>query len=260
MNKYFDERGQAALMDSLFFLAIVAVVCTGLFFFTVNYGKSMEQQVNAFYSRDFAADSLKVISYVNVMRNGDDIFTADPNPSFGDPGVNAASKEYDYLLALMKEDYSDKKEFSCTTKQAIKSTLSSVLKPFDNSIDYGYYLFRFSEQKYLFLMLAVHKCTGPGCKIKGSDDYVVSREYYFCAPQSRDVLEKYVFPYVGQVDTSIGKVTFKEPDTSTGSQGTPFIMGLSMWVAKDLNVFNDLNQVGDNFNCATVEVCPAFTS
>jgi hypothetical protein len=244
-----NQRGQAALMDSLFFLAIVSTICTSLFFFMVNYGGQVDKQVSSFYSRDFAADSLKVVSYINVLRTGDSVFSS--------PDIS----EYDYLLAMMKEDYADKKEFSCETRKSAASTLQSVLKPFDDSIDYAFYLLNESQTEYLFLLLAVHECSDPAaCKVSKADtDYtdIVKRKYYYCKPQSKDILEKQVFPLAGQVDSSSGKVTFTQP-TERNTQGIPFIMGLSMWVSKDILVLNTL-QTNKEFNCVLIDLeaeCP----
>lgn len=250
---FIDQKGQAALIDSLFFLGIVSVICTSLFFFTINYGSTMERQVNSFYSRDFASDALKVVSYINVMRNGNDVFS---NQLF----LEDASKEYDYLFALMKEDYSDKREFSCQTRRAIKSTVSSVLRPFDDSFDYAFYVFRQSDNKFLFLMMAVHECSDPQCTEKNQNiDYasLIERKYYYCAPESKDVLEKKVFPYLGQVDTSIGKVTFSEPGSNDDTKGIPHVMGLSLWVSKSLAVLNNLSSPDSEFNCVEIpQSCP----
>jgi len=244
-----NSRGQAALMDSIFFLMIVSTICTTLFFFMVNYGGQVDKQVSSFYSRDFAADSLKVVSYINIVRTGDSVFAA------------ADNYEYDYLLAMMKEDYADKKEFSCETRKAAASTLQSVLKPFDDSIDYAFYLLNESQTEYLFLMFAVHECTDPAvCKQSGANvdlSEVVRRRYYYCKPQNKDVLEKQVFPYAGQVDSSVGKVTFTQPETRD-TQGIPFVMGLSMWVSKDITVLNTL-QTNREFNCILIDlesICP----
>ncbi len=253
---FINQKGQAALIDSLFFLGIVSVICTSLFFFTISYGNSMERQVNSFYSRDFASDALKVVSYINVMRNGDDVFT---NQAL----LYNSSKEYDYLFALMKEDYADKKEFSCPTKRAIKSTVSSVLKPFDDSFDYAFYVFRQSDNQFLFLMMAVHECSDPACANKSAGiDYssLVERKYYYCKPALKDILERQVFPYVGQVDTSIGKVSFSEPGASDASSGLPHIMGLSLWISKDLVTLNNLGSPSSEFNCEVIpDTCPQQT-
>ena len=110
-----NSKGQAALMDSLFFLAIVSAVCTTLFFFTVNYGKQLDSQINSFYSTDFAADTIKVVSYINVLRTGMSVYDAD------------GLVELDYLLAMMKEDYGNKRVF-LQNKKAIASTFNSVSK------------------------------------------------------------------------------------------------------------------------------------
>lgn len=248
-----DCRAQAALTDALFFLAIVAAITAMLFFYMTSYGNGMNEQLDAFYTKDFAADSLKVITYVNVLRDGTEL------QKHIDGAYGGDAPQFDYLLTLMKEDYSDTQEFSPQTISAIALTLNSVLKPF-SSVDYSFYLLSESEKKFLFLMLSVH--TGvltpddPEKKKYSVDD--VKRVFYSCKPINQDVLSKHINSYVGQVDQSKGKISFLDPDV-TDSLGRPFIIGLDVWISRDLPVIKDLGdqltQPGKDFNCSVIMSC-----
>ncbi len=240
-----DSRAQAALMDSLFFLAIVSTICTLLFFFAMNYGTVLEKNINSFYSSDFAVDSLKVVTYVNVLRDGNDVYSIIPNEN----------PQYDYLFTLIKEDYADTKELKPTTKRAIKNTLSAVMRPFEESLDYSFFIMNEDTNNFLFLMFAVHDYnTG----IFDEDDETKSNldlKYYSCNPQKKDLLAKEILPNVGKVDSSISKITLFELGES--GSGKIFVIGLHLWISKDYSALNLLTHGtdadGTNFNCVEIE-------
>ena len=252
-----NQSGQAALMDSIFFLTIVATICTSLFFFTINYGLQMESQLNSFYSSDFANDALKVITYINVARDGSSAL------SLAASGV----KEYDYLLALIKEDYANEaqtpKHLTQRTIKAIATTLNSVLKPFEGSLDYAFYLVNESDTKPLALIMAVHKkTTSVGsnssssalCEDLKNGEGFVCRNYYYCLPSAKETLAKKIYPYVGQVNTALARVTLVDWASSGDSTPHAFQMGLDVWVSKDLNILSNLDapaQIAD-FNCSLI--------
>ncbi|MFA6268937.1 MAG: hypothetical protein WC652_03935, partial [archaeon] len=201
--KFLNERGQAALVDSLFFIAIVSAICTGLFYYAINYGLGSESLLNSFYSSDFAMDSLKVITYVNVMRDGSAVSLNSP----------VEFQEYDYLLALLKEDFAQNKLIGEGSRKAIANTLYSVLKPFDDSIDYAFFITKegttVGEAKFIALIIAAHvpgPVTGAGdyCEPNTTNCYSIKRVFYSCDPTEKTVLEKYIFPNVGKVDSAMG--------------------------------------------------------
>jgi len=160
----------------------------------------------------------------------------------------------------MKEDYADNQEFSSETTRAIALNLNSVLKPFDDSIDYSFYLLSEGESDFLFLLLAVHQgeqsLVDPDKK-KYETDYV-ERVYYTCQPLNQDVLVKHVTPFVGEVNQSKGKISFVDPGISDSS-GRPFIIGLDVWISKELPVIKDLDPkstfAGQDLNCSRIITC-----
>lgn len=252
----FNQKGQAALMDSIFFLTIIATICTTLFFFAINYGSTTSDQINSFYSRDFANDSLKVVSYINVSREGKSL-----------DEINASNDyaQLDYLLALIKEDYADKQEISEKTTTAIARTLNDVMLPFDSAIDYAFFMVNESDEDYLFLLLATHQCDetidldndglqdciDPNVE---RDDDLIQRKYFYCEPLDNQVLEKQIYPKLNKIDSAFGKVTFSESFESQ-SQGRPFVLGLSVWVTSDIPELKEDNLTNSSdFNCSIVDI------
>jgi len=264
-NKHvLGSKGQAALVDSLFFIAIVAIVCTGLFYFTINYGTSTETLLNSFYASDFSMDSLKVISYVNIMRDG----TGVSSQTVKNAGANPA--QFDYMLALIKEDYARNGEISFQTKKAIANTIHSVLKPFDDSTDYVFYIKReggdVSGKQFLAFILATRKCTGVCCDgtcthTPTIDEFNVERTYYACNPIQENVMQKFVYPYVGRIDSAVGRVAL----SNYIGEYNYYLMGIDLWVAKKTQATTDIVTKSEetnpllresNFDCNRIPITP----
>jgi hypothetical protein len=239
-----NQKGQAALMDSIIFLTIVASIATGLLYFTINYGISTEEQLSSFYSSDFASDTLKVITYINVARDGTDIYDT--------ASLGSTEVQLDYLLALMKEDYADKQELSLTTINSIKTVFESVLLPFDAALDYSYYLYNEDEDDFLFMLFATHECTS-GCDDPTAEKNI-DRIFYYCKPTIPDYLETDVFPKVGQVDSAFGKVTLHESN-NLDTPGKPFIMALHVWITREIPELIDLESNTELSCCVIGETC-----
>jgi hypothetical protein len=248
VNSFFeinkDKRGQAALVDSLFFIAIISALGTGLFYFAINYGLSSEAMLNSFYSSDFASDALKVITYVNITRDGRIV-----TPQM----VVSSSDEFDYLFAMIKEDYAENSkelvQITPLTQKYIATTLYSVLKPFDASFDYIFFITKEgairSEQKFMVMIFALHKPVDPADKNKG-----VTREFYSCYPQFSNVIEKYIFPNAGSLDSSIGRISLCE----SSGQCLSYLLGINLWVSKKAEVFTSItNGTDTEFNCSLIE-------
>ncbi len=266
MNNFsiLNRRGQAALVDSLFFIAIVSIVCTGLFYFTINYGTSTETLLNSFYASDFSMDSLKVISYVNVMRDG----TGVSSQSVSGAGANPA--QFDYMLAMIKEDYARNREVSFQTKTAIANTIHSVLKPFDDSTDYVFYIKReggdVSGKQFLAFIIATRKCTGDCCDgectpTPGDPQLSVERTYYACNPAQENVMQKFVYPYVGRVDSAVGRIALSD----FAGNYTYYLMGIDLWVAKKTKATDDIVSKSEetdpalresDFDCNRIPITP----
>ncbi|MDP6670836.1 MAG: hypothetical protein QGI60_03400, partial [archaeon] len=63
-----NEKGQAAVTDAIYFLMIVSGLSTLLFFFSVNYGASVEEQLGLEYLSEYAVSAQKTLLYSSITR------------------------------------------------------------------------------------------------------------------------------------------------------------------------------------------------
>lgn len=59
------NKGQAAVMDALFFMMICAVTATLLFYVSSIYGQSIDQQISAIYNFEYTGNALVAIQGVD---------------------------------------------------------------------------------------------------------------------------------------------------------------------------------------------------
>ncbi|MDD3159824.1 MAG: hypothetical protein PHQ98_02560 [Candidatus ainarchaeum sp.] len=220
----FNQTGQAALMDSIFFLTIVSTIGVALFYFYIHYGEQTNTLITSFYSQDFSSDVLKVISYSSALRGGEDLTK-----------FQGSNPELDYLFALIKEDFSNnQKNLSDGTIFAIARTVSVILKPFDNSFDYAFYInspdSSNDKSNYYFFLVANHEIV----------DSTVSRNYYSCIVNQTNA-EKHLFSKVGKIDSSIAKLSLTKKD---GDKTTNFVYDvvLNIWINRNIDLFKSKSE------------------
>ena len=134
-----NNIGQAAVTDSLYFILIVTFLSIFLFGFANSYGSNVREQINGEFSTTFATNALKVILYSSTPR---DVTS----------GLSQNS-EVDYLLAILKEDYSDDEAINENERRVLGKTISSILSPIDDTSDYAFYITIPSERKFVFMYL-----------------------------------------------------------------------------------------------------------
>jgi len=122
-----NENGQAAVTDALYFLMIVTFLSVFLFGFANSYGNSVKEQIGDEFNTTFATNALKTILYSSTPR--------DFQKSIYDEDA-----EIDSLLAIIKEDYSDDQKIDNIEKVVLGKTISSILSPIEDSIDYVFYI------------------------------------------------------------------------------------------------------------------------
>lgn len=244
-------------MDSVFFLTIVMGITGMLLMFSINYGMQTQSQLDSFYSSDFAADVLKIVTYINVARDGSELSLSNVDSSF----------EIDYLLTLIKEDYADvsnDRRITQRTKNALLNTFRSVLRPFQASMNYVFYIYDPQTSRYLFLFFSVHECVdsaGNPCSynttfvdgvglVTNSRVGEVVNNFYFCEPanEPNSFLERELFPTLGRIDTAFGKVILP---TTLDNPGRPFEMRLSIWVSRDSEKISEISD-GSGLNCELI--------
>ncbi len=145
-----NSKGQAAITDALYFLMIITVLSVFLFGFANNYGNSVKQKINDEYSTTFATNALKTILYSSTPR--------DSSQSIYDRDA-----EIDFLLAILKEDYSDDQVIGDREKLVLADTITSILAPISDSADYAFYITIPNDKKlvYFFIHLTNFKKEGP---------------------------------------------------------------------------------------------------
>lgn len=127
MNKRmkFNSRGQAAITDALFFLLVVMALVSFLFFFTSQYGRTVGEYSNSKYGSDYAVSALKTVLYSSFARDGL------PLSGCGED----CSREIDFLVAAVKEDYADDKSINFF-REDLTEAFRAVMQPVRNSFDF----------------------------------------------------------------------------------------------------------------------------
>ncbi len=147
-------RGQAAVTDSLYFILIVTFLSVFLFGFANTYGNSVREQISAQYNTVFATNALKAILYSSTPR---DISQS----------LYSENSEVDYLLAIVKEDYSDDQRIDDEERKVLAKTISSIMSPVQDTADYAFYITIPDEKKLVFFFIHTTNFSKDGPKYPG---------------------------------------------------------------------------------------------
>ena len=123
-----NEKGQSSFGDAMFFLFIVTILSTSLFFFISGYGTTAKRDLTREYRAEFGTSAIQTILASNVPRAG-----------CVETVMNAA--EVDTLLAMMKEDFADNYQFSYDTKLIFKRLVEEIMLPINSSFDYFFFIY-----------------------------------------------------------------------------------------------------------------------
>ncbi len=134
------EKGQAAITDAMYFLLIVSGLCVFLFVFSASYGENVSRQINREFNAEFTASALKTILYSSTAR--------DTTQSLYEYGA-----EIDYLLAFVKEDYSDDEKFSDEILVVLADDINAVMSPYSSANDYLFTIVVSEDRKYAFTLI-----------------------------------------------------------------------------------------------------------
>lgn len=167
-----NDKGQAAMTDSLFFLTIIVALSVLLFKFSSTYGERVDLGINNLYFKEYTNSVLKSIYYTDMpldtSRNVED------------------SLETDYLITAIKSDYLvnekigasdvnslDKNNLKDISKYNLFHTIKSLMYPLPN-YDYIFYIQNQSDGAFIYFMLKINY-------IEGEE---ISTNYYLCDPVS----------------------------------------------------------------------------
>ena len=138
-----NSKGQAAVTDAMYFLLVVTFLSIFLFGFANSYGNSIKQQINDEFSTTFATNALKTILYSSTTRS--------PGVKITDPDA-----EIDYLLVILKEDYADDQQLDSDEREVLGETISTILTPIEDQIDYIFLITAFEEANKDFIFFYIH--------------------------------------------------------------------------------------------------------
>lgn len=161
-----DCKGQASLADAMFLLAIVSGLSALMFVFTTDYGMVIERTALEFYGTDYATSALQTVLYSSVPRHEDETLKT--------------TKEVDYLLAFLKEDYANDRMFSDSTKHLLMRDINTTLASSLSSHDFIYIMHTLpqepgEQEEFVYVLLKYAKYD------PGPD--TVKTNYYFCNPK-----------------------------------------------------------------------------
>ena len=216
-----NRRGQAALADALYFLLIVSGLSTFLFFFAVNYGGAIKQQVGLQYRGEYATSALETLLYSS-------------SPRIEGQTLEDAT-EVDFLLAAMKEDFADNGQFD-TTQDLIVNNVVGLMEPLADSFNYLYYIYMPERQEFAFFMLYVSKLSWTAAS-RGMAEGVThdASTIYLCKPSSLDKIDPLIMN-VGtlyQADSRMQLPKLNETGVS-GYNVLPAQVNITMWTATAL--------------------------
>ncbi len=122
----FDEKGQAAITDSLYFLMIVSALCIVLFVISNTYGNTVIEQIKRQYGSEYAASAFKTIFKSSIPRI--------------EGQALEKTLEVDYLLARVKEDFADDSTLN-STAGLLANNIVGIMEPVQDNYDYVFYIY-----------------------------------------------------------------------------------------------------------------------
>ena len=224
------EKAQAAIADSMFLLVIVASLAALMFLFASDYGVAIDRSAMDFYGGDYATSALQTVLYSSTPRHE------------GETLKNA--KEIDYLLAFLKEDYANDREFSERTKRLLAADINTVMSSSLASHDFIFvmrtvprHVGELSEFAFVLLKYAKYDpATG-----------AVDMAYYSCAPGAgrEHVIEEEFLSQAGRVIRAQPVILrFKVAEQDKTER---IYTSLSMWPSVSLD--ETVIASGDDMNC-----------
>ncbi len=158
-----NNSGQAAMTDALVLLFVVGILVTAIFSFSSNYGRTVDQYLSAQYGIDYTTSALKTLLYASVPKNVEGECTK------GEAILKCLEHavEVDYLLAAVKQDYSNTQSLqqsdptalphlSDSTKEVLRQNVSAIMQNVSSSYDYMFSIQETQDQKnYVFMYLYV---------------------------------------------------------------------------------------------------------
>ncbi len=227
-----NEKGQAALTDAMFLLAIVSGLSVMMFLFIADYGLTIERAALDFYGTDYATSALQTLLYSSTPR--------DPNEFL------STAKEIDYLLAFLKEDYANERKLGGQSKALLVKDLNLVLSSSLATHDFIFVMRTVSADltqptEFVFIALKYTEFDA------GTGE--VSPQYYYFEPKAgyENIIEEKLLTNAGSVVKAQPVVLrFSTTDGKTDSIHTV----LDMWPVTPID--SQILTGPDDLNCSPV--------
>lgn len=224
-----DSGGQAAITDALYFLTITASLCLFLFIFATQYGNSVNSSIQDRYLEEYEASALKTILYSSTPRN---------------PSADLTSKELDFLLAAVKEDYADDQNLD-ETQITLKNNIQAIMNSKSDSFDYIFYIYSSEMQTNRFPYFLFYKSEWGETPIRGIIGGVTiepqGHKFWFCHPETLAQIDNLLLGVAGVPPTRNRIKLMKLEPISTG-EGTSYTAKgftaeayLKMWPSTSIN-------------------------
>lgn len=225
-----NSKGQAAVTDALYFLMIITGLCIFMFTFANSYGQTVSEQISRQYITDYSGSALKSVLYSSCPRHeGQSIYSKE---------AAAGNIEIDYLLALIKEDYADDKSLSDNTKNVLKDTVSSVMKPIADNYDYLFYIHKTTPTGEEFAFAFLHRTTfergetGPGHAVEITPTGTGHKDS-FCSP-SIEAIDKLMIEVSNPAHSSTGILLMEEVEKKS-PESVQAQADLLLWTGTDIS-------------------------
>jgi hypothetical protein len=228
-------KGQAAVTDALFFLVIVMTLVSFLFFFSSQYGRAVGDYSTSKYGSDYAVSALKSVLYSSFARDGL-------------PLQN--SKEVDFLIAAIKEDYAYNQDINYF-REHLTDSVKSAMQPVRNSFDYLLFIRVESDTPtgtavftFPYFFLSRKKFTSVYGQEPFVSDVTSEEKNYYCSVSSQRDIDNFIV-FVGAKGQAVSLLKFPLVDGSV-DEG---IIQLVLWTPKN---FDETEQVFQSLNCAEI--------
>jgi len=163
-----NSRGQAALTDALYFLLIVSILSTMLFFYAANYGAIVRESVVNQYLKEYATGALGTILYSSTPRIAGQVLDD--------------ATEVDYLLAAVKEDFADDGKI-VETGPILSEKIYGIMQPITGNFDYLFFFYLFEKKTFPLVVLFTRE---------DPSGTSANAEIYFCYPPTMNDLQAVV--------------------------------------------------------------------
>ncbi len=230
--KPLNNKGQAALTDALYFLLIVSIISTMLFFYASNYGLTLQERVSNQYWKEYATGALETILYTST-------------PRVAGQSLEETS-EVDYLLAAVKEDFAENGKIE-ETAEVLKQNINGIMQPIAPGFDYMFYFYLFDARNFAFVMLY----TRDAPTIEDGRIQHGNAKIYFCNPPNLNSLEKLV-ERIGASAPSNARIQFIEISENDIPGYPPAEVNLTMWIPSPID-----SELLEELNCELNETISA---